>query len=296
MVIIKSHIVPEGLEAVRLYDYAQLIFTTIPSRKGIKKAISRGEIIVDGEQATTGLWLKGGEKIELLESNVNTPKAYQLKLEVVFEDEFFAVINKPAGISVSGNQFRTIQNALIGSIKLSKEEDALRWPKPVHRLDAPTSGLLLVAKTATALMKLGQMFENKEIQKKYNAIVIGKIPERGTIDFEIEGLSSFTDYKLNRVVPSLRNQHLSLVDLYPKTGRTHQLRIHLSKLGFPILGDKRYGKAGEILEGKGLFLSALELQLNHPITNEQLTIKAEIPHKFSALLERENRRFKKYNP
>jgi len=296
LVIIKSHIVPEGLEAVRLYDYAQLIFTTIPSRKGIKKAISRGEIIVDGEQATTGLWLKGGEKIELLESNVNPPKAYQLKLEVVFEDEFFAVINKPAGISVSGNQFRTIQNALIGSIKLSKEEDTLRWPKPVHRLDAPTSGLLLVAKTATALMKLGQMFENKEIQKKYNAIVIGKIPERGTIDFEIEGLSSFTDYKLNRVVPSLRNQHLSLVDLYPKTGRTHQLRIHLSKLGFPILGDKRYGKAGEILEGKGLFLSALELQLNHPITNEQLTIKAEIPHKFSALLERENRRFKKYNP
>lgn len=295
MVVLKTHIVPEGVEEIRLYDYAQQIFPTMPSRKGIKKAIAREEITVDGEKTTTGWWVKPGQKIELLESNINPPKAYNLALEVVYEDEYLAVINKPAGISVSGNQFRTIQNALIGKVKASKEADALRWAKPVHRLDNPTSGLLIVAKTAKALMKLGQQFENKEIKKKYCAIVIGQLPESGVIDFDIDGLTSLTDYKLGKIVPSLRNEYLSLVELSPKTGRTHQLRIHLSKLGFPILGDKLYGKEGEILKGKGLFLSATALQLNHPITSEVLTIEIETPYKFNALLERETKRWEKYN-
>lgn len=294
MVILKTHIVPEGVEDVRLYDYAQQIFTTIPSRKGIKKAISREEIIVDGEKTTTGLWIKSGQKIELLESSVNPPKEYRLDLEVVYEDEYFAIINKPAGIPVSGNQFRTIQNALIGNIKLSKEADALRWAKPVHRLDSPTSGLLIIAKTAKTLVRLGQQFENKEIQKRYCAIVIGKTPKNGTIDIEIEGLKSLTEYQLKSFVPSLRNEFLSLVELSPKTGRTHQLRIHLSKLGFPILGDKLYGNEGKILAGKGLFLAAIELQFNHPITNEPIRIQIEAPYKFNALLDRENRRWEKY--
>jgi RluA family pseudouridine synthase len=296
LVILKTHIVPKEVEEIRLYDYAQQIFPTIPSRKGIKKAIAREEIIVDGEKTTTGWWVKPGQKIELLESNINPPKEYQLKLEVVYEDEYFAVINKPAGISVSGNQFRTIQNALIGNIKPSKEVDALRWAKPVHRLDNPTSGLLLIAKTANALVKLGQKFQHKEIHKKYCAIVIGKTPTKGIIDLDIEGLKSLTEYELVRVVSSLRNEFLSLVELFPKTGRTHQLRIHLSKLGYPILGDKLYGNEGEILQGKGLFLSAIELQFNHPITDEPLIIKIDTPYKFNALLDREAKRWKKYNP
>ena len=296
LVILKTHIVPEGIQDIRLYDYAQQIFPTIPSRKGVKKAIARKEIIIDGEKTTTGWWVKAGQKIELLESTINPPKEYQFNLEVVFEDEYFAVINKPAGIPVSGNQFRTIQNALIGNIKLSTKDDALRWPKPVHRLDSPTSGLLLIAKTAGALVKLGQQFENKEIQKKYGAIVIGKTPENGTIDFEIEGLKSLTEYKTVTTIPSLRNENVSLVELFPKTGRTHQIRIHLSELGFPIMGDKLYGIEGAVLQGKGLFLSAIELQFNHPITNEDLTVRTELPYKFSALLEREKRRWIKYNP
>ena len=296
MVVLKTHIVPERVEKIRLYDYAQQIFPTIPSRKGVKKAIAREEIIVDGEKASTGLWVKAGQKIELLESNINPPKEYQLKLEVIYEDEFLAIINKPAGISVSGNQFRTIQNALIGNIKKSKEVDALRWPKPVHRLDNQTSGLLIVAKTAKALVKLGQQFENKEIRKKYCAIVIGKPLENGVIDFEIEGLSSSTEYEVVETVPSLRNKQLSFVNLFPKTGRTHQLRIHLSQLGFPILGDKIYGNDGNILQGKGLFLNARELWLNHPITYKPLIVAIEPPNKFKVLLGREKRRWKKYNP
>jgi len=295
MPVLKTHIVPKDIEEIRLYDYVQLIFPTIPSRKGVKKAIAREEILLDGKKTSTGHWVKVGQKIELLESLANPPKEYNLKLDIVFEDEFFAVINKPAGIPVSGNQFRTIQNAIIGNISLSQEADALRWPKPVHRLDGPTSGLLMIAKTAKALVKLGQKFEQKRIQKKYAAIVIGEAPVSGEIDTDVEGLKSLSEFKTLKTVRSLRNKYLSLVELSPKTGRTHQLRIHLASIGIPILGDKQYGDEGEILKGKGLFLCALGLELNHPITEEPLSIKIDIPYKFNALLEREVKRWKKYN-
>lgn len=294
MPVIKTHIVPEGVEKIRLYDYIQQVFPTIPSRKGVKKAIAREEILVDGKQTSTGHWVKKGQKIELLESSVNPPKEYVLDLNVVFEDEFIAVINKPAGIPVSGNQFRTIQNALIGNISLSKEEDALRWPKPVHRLDGPTSGLLIVAKTAKALVRLGQQFEQKAIQKKYIAIVMGSTPEKGIVDSDVDGLKSLSEYKTIRTIDSLRSTYLSLVELSPKTGRTHQLRIHLSSIGFPILGDKIYGDQGKVLEGKGLFLCAKSLSFKHPITEVILDLEVEIPNKFNSLLDREAKRWQKF--
>lgn len=295
MPIIKTHIVPEGIEEIRLYDYVQQIFPTIVSRKAVKKAIAREEILVDGDKTSTGHWIKAGDKIELLESNANPPKAYRLKLEIVFEDEYLAVIHKPAGIPVSGNQFRTIQNALIGNISLSNEEDALRWPKPVHRLDGPTSGLLIIAKTAKALVVLGQQFEQKTIQKKYVAVAMGKVPAKGRIETDVDGLKSLSTYQTLQTINSLRSEQLSLVELSPKTGRTHQLRIHLSSIGHPILGDKQYGDAGNVLEGKGLFLCALELQLDHPITGIPLCLKTKIPYKFTSLLAREAKRWGKYN-
>lgn len=294
MPVINTHIVPTAIAEIRLSDYLLEIFPSLPSKKGVKKAIKRGEILVNGESSNTGYWVKANDKIELLESSANPPKSYNLKLEVVFEDEYMAVINKPAGISVSGNQYRTIQNALVDNVKLSTQEDALRWGKPVHRLDNPTSGLLIVAKTAKALVRLGQQFENKEIQKTYVAIVNGKLPDSGTIDFDIDGLSSQTDYELVKAVPSLKNEFVSLVKLFPKTGRTHQIRKHLSQLGFPIVGDKLYGEKESILNGKGLFLCALELSLKHSVEDIDLNIKTSMPHKFTSLLERENRRWEKF--
>jgi len=294
MPVIKTHIVPKEFEEIRLYDYVQQIFPTIPSRKGVKKAIAREEILVDGQKTSTGHWIKAGQKIELLESTANPPKEYILKLEIVFEDEYLAVINKPAGIPVSGNQFRTIQNALIGNISLSKEADALRWPKPVHRLDGPTSGLLIVAKTAKALVKLGQQFEQKTIQKKYAAIVMGESPEKGIVASDVDGLKSLSEYKTLQTINSLRSKHLSWVELSPKTGRTHQLRIHMSSIGYPILGDKLYGDEGHVLEGKGLFLCALGLELTHPITGRLLALEIDIPYKFTTLLAREASRWLKY--
>ena len=294
MKVLESHIVPEGTLEIRLYDYLDGVFPVLPSRSAIKKAITRGKVLVNGEKSRTGTWIRPNDNIELLDLGSKLPKPYHIDLEVVFEDEYLMVVNKPGGIPVSGNQFKTIQNAIIENHNPSKEEDALEWPKPVHRLDSATSGLLIIAKTAKALMLLGKQFENNEIDKKYCAIVTGKTPEEGEIDFEIEGLKSLTEFKRVVTVRSLRNEFLSLVDLYPQTGRTHQLRIHLSKLGYPIMGDTLYGVEGKVFKGKGLFLCAIGLRFNHPITDEKIAIQINEPNKYNILLEREEKRWNRY--
>jgi len=295
MFTLKTHIVTEVIDNSRLSDYACGIFASLPSRKSVKKAIKRGEIRLNGELAQTGNWVHKDDTIELIDLELTPPKQYHLKLEVVFEDDYLAVINKPAGIVVSGNQFKTIANSLQGNITLSTQEDALKWAKPVHRLDSPTSGLLIIAKTAKALVNLGQQFENKTITKKYKAVVVGSSPTIGIIDTPINELKSFTNYSTIKIVDSLRNGNLSLVNLYPKTGRTHQLRIHLASLGFPIVGDQLYGVEGKTLQHKGLFLAAVEIEFNHPILNELVNVKIDIPKKFTSILNREQRRWEKYN-
>ena len=294
MILIQTHIVPEGTPEIRLYDYVSSIFPEIPSRSAIKKSITRGKIRVDGETAKTGTWIRPGNKIELMDLEETPPKVYNLDFEIVFQDQHLAIVNKPGGIPVSGNQFKTMQNALVGKFTKSDEPDALQWPKPVHRLDAPTSGLLMVAKTAKSLMLLGQMLERKEIQKKYCAVVQGKPEESGVIRIHIDEKKAETEYKLVEFEPSLRSEYLSLVDLYPKSGRTHQLRIHMSEIGHPIMGDTLYGRPGEILKGKGLFLCAIGLMFTHPITKEDLRIQINEPAKFNSLMAREKKRFDKY--
>lgn len=206
-----------------------------------------------------------------------------------------AIINKPAGISVSGNQYKTIVNALGFNLKVSNQKDALNWPLPVHRLDNQTSGLLIIAKTVMARIKLGRAFENKQIKKKYQAIVIGKTDPKGSVNYKIGEKEAFSEYKTLQTVKSLKNDYLSLLELIPSTGRTHQLRIHCAKaLGTPILGDKIYGKPNLILKHKGLFLCAVALDFVHPITTEELKIRIATPHKFIKRLENEQRRFDNY--
>ncbi len=295
MFTLKTHHVKNVLESNRLSDYTCGIFNALPSRKSVKKAIKRGEIRLNGEIAQTGTWVKENDIIELIDLELTPPKQYNLDLEVVFEDDYLAVINKPAGIVVSGNQFKTIANSLQGNVSLSTQEDALKWVKPVHRLDNPTSGLLIIAKTAKALVDLGKQFENKAITKKYKAIVVGSTPTKGEIKTPINDLSSLTTFSTIRTINSLRNGTLSLIKLSPKTGRTHQLRIHLSSLGFPIVGDQIYGTKGETLQHKGLFLAAVEIQFQHPILNEMVHVKIDEPNKFKNFLAREERRWNKYN-
>jgi 23S rRNA pseudouridine1911/1915/1917 synthase len=292
--VIQSHQVLENIPQIRFIDYARTIFTIIPSRQGIRKAIKRGEILIDGKPAEYGRWMQPGMLLELIEGEVINRKIFPLKFDVVFEDEYMAVINKPAGFPVSGNRFKTIENALLNNISISKEQDALSHPQPVHRLDALTSGLLIIAKTTSARIELGRQFKIKEIQKCYRAIVMGKMSENGTINEPIEGQLAATDYKLVKSIPSLRSEWLSLVDLWPRTGRTHQLRIHCAGIGHPILGDKMYGEEHHVFKGKGLFLCAVELSFKHPITAAEVNLIIEEPNKFKIHLDREQKRWGKF--
>jgi len=143
----ESHIVPALSEEVRLSDYVAGIFKSIPFKKGMKKAIERGKVQVNGEVAKTSKYLKGGEEIVLfdLDDEINIP-VFEMKLDVLFEDDHFAIINKPPGLVVSGNKFQTVENALPHNLKQSQLVDSLIRPQPVHRLDFPTSGLLLIGK------------------------------------------------------------------------------------------------------------------------------------------------------
>jgi len=273
MIIRHTHIVPKNIKHVRLSNYVIGIFPQIPSRKGVKKAIKAGAIYVDEKQGNTGDWIKTGQKIELVELDKKPAKIYALDLPVIYEDDQIALIHKPAGIVVSGNQFHTIQNALLHNLKVSKAVDAFKLPRPVHRLDHATSGLLLIAKTTSANIALSQP------------------TDKGKIEQAIEGKIAVTKYEVKQISPSLKTQHLSLLDLYPLTGRTHQLRIHLANLGHPILGDKLYHGTHPLLQGKGLFLCAVELSFEHPLNKKKMNFCMEAPNKFSYRMEQEKRRW-----
>ena len=292
---IQQHTVAKGTYEIRFIDYVFQHFRCIPSRAGIKKAIKRGQFTLDGNIAVPGKWIEEGQFIELFDLVIPPSKEYHLELEVLFEDAYMALINKPAGIVVSGNQYKTIENALPNNLKASHEIDTLPWPLPVHRLDSPTSGILLVAKTRQAQINLGQQFEQKLIQKRYRAILIGEVEAIGTITESIEGLESKSTFELISKVPSLQNGFLSSVNLFPLTGRTHQLRIHTASIGHPIMGDKLYGNKGQHIKGKGLFLSAVSIQFKHPITEEDMNFTIDEPTKFMNLLKREESRFYKFN-
>ena len=293
--ILQQHIVPKNIENIRLQEYAPEIFSEfIPSKSGIKKAIKNKLFFINGEIAQTGSWVISGQKIELISDNSIKPKVFEYRLEVIIEDEHFAAIYKPAGITVSGNKFKTIFNALPFNLTESSEPDALFKPTPVHRLDNQTSGILLIAKTKTAQISLGSQFSDKTIQKTYHTIVIGKTTNEQTITTPIETKESETYFELISAIESLKYQHLSLLKVSPKTGRTHQIRIHLASINHPILGDKLYGNTESLHKGKGLFLAATEIEFKHPKTLKEIHLKTAIPSKFHSLLTREERRWNNY--
>lgn len=197
----------------------------------------------------------------------------------MFEDEYLAIIHKPAGILVSGNGFKTIARALAQNIKRSELPDAVA-PQTIHRLDYATTGILLVGKTSSSIRALSKLFEEKRIEKTYYAIAIGEMKKTGTIAAEIDGKASQSDYLVEKTVESKRFGLLNLVQLIPKTGRTHQLRKHLLSIGNPILGDKKYYLENLILNGKGMYLHAYSLKFVHPFTKQEMYVKDEFVKRF----------------
>ena len=291
----RTHQVPAEVTPERLVPYVLQHSTHFPSKKSLLKALKRGEITIDRQTARKNSWVKGGNTLYIYATQQSPPKVYPRILEVLFEDEYLAAIKKPAGIPVSGNTYQCVENALSFNLAPSEQVDALPWPRPVHRLDRDTTGVLLIAKTAKASVELGRQFQERTIKKTYEALAIGKLPPSGYWTTPITEKDAHTDFELIHQVPSLHGEWLSWVRLYPKTGRTHQLRIHLSKAGFPILGDKLYGKLGLIFKGKGMFLCATRLTFMHPISQKEIDVSVAPPNKFKLHFERTYTRWKKFS-
>lgn len=285
--IIAQHQVPAEGKKQRLSEYCRNIFAELPSRKSVKKAILAGRLLLNGKIGQTGDWVLPGAQIDLLAPAPKNGKIYEQTLEVVLENEHFAIVNKPGGLPVSGSQFRTLVNMLPYNLSPSGEKDVLSAPYPLHRLDSPTVGLVLVAKTASAQLQIGKLFAKRQIKKTYQAIVCGKIDTAGIIEFPVAGKAAKSSFARIQYGRSLRNEYLSWVRLHPETGRTHQLRIHLAGLGHPIMGDQLYGEEGKIFKGKGLFLAATGLRFQHPFHDEVVDVQIAPPAKFEKLLERE---------
>jgi len=277
---IESFQVPQLEKEVRLSDLSFEFFRTLNSRKAVKKAAKLGLIHINGKQGYTADFISGGEQIEVFESEIKPPtKTIDLKLEVLYEDDYLAVVYKPAGIEVSGNKNWTLEHALSGNLQESTQPDVTS-PEPIHRLDYPTSGALLVGKTRRIIIRLNKLFEERKIQKIYHAICIGKMEQKGLIETDIDDKPSKSEYEVLETVVSPRFEFLNLVKLCPHTGRRHQLRKHMASIGNPILGDLLYGKEGLILKGKGLYLHASSLEFVHPIFEKRMSIDAKMPKKF----------------
>ncbi|TXD52950.1 MULTISPECIES: RluA family pseudouridine synthase [unclassified Polaribacter] len=283
MNMIETHIALSQKEPIRFQEYAVGIFKTIPTKSGIKKAIKKELIFIDGIVAMTSKYVSGGEKIDLYQSEKSSNfERLKLDIEVLFEDNYLAIIYKPSGIVVSGNKFVTIANGLAQNLKKSNQPDAVK-PQPIHRLDYPTSGVLVIGKTSAAIQQLGELFEHKKIQKTYFAITLGVMQTQGHINSQIDKKEAFTNYEVLQSVKSERFEFLNLVKLSPKTGRKHQLRKHLLAIKNPILGDKEYFLENKVLNGKGLYLHAAALEFIHPFTKEKISITKELPKKFTKI-------------
>ncbi len=279
-ILLESIQVPQLEKAVRLSDLSSEYFRTINSRKAFKNAIKKGLVHINGSIGFTADFIYGGEEIAIYESETQTIKpSIELEIEVLYEDDYLAIVNKPAGIVVSGNKKWTLENALPGNLSLSSQSDAIA-PEPIHRLDYPTSGVLLIGKTRNSIISLNKLFEERRIQKIYHAICIGEMKDQGIIEIDVDEKVSKTEFEVLERVNSPKYNFLNLVELKPHSGRRHQLRKHLSAIGNPILGDLLYGKEGLILKGKGLYLHALSLEFEHPITNDNIRVEAPLPKKY----------------
>ncbi|MCO6487708.1 MAG: RluA family pseudouridine synthase [Phaeodactylibacter sp.] len=274
-----------------IVSYCGLAFPLLGSKTAVKKAIAGGRLLHNGRPARPDALVRPGDRLELAGAGMPQARDFDMELDVVYEDEHLLVVNKPAGIAVNGNRVRTVENAVAGAVPPSSQPGALPRPVAVHRIDVPTRGLVLLARTKDMLIRLSKAFEQNAVKKEYVAVVHGKPPEKGVIDEAIEGKEAVTKFETARSAPSRVFGHLSLVRLRPVTGRTHQLRIHLQRQGHLIVGDKAYAGKQKTILGKGLFLCACRLEFGHPATGKAVVVEIAPPQRFRKLLEREEERY-----
>jgi 23S rRNA pseudouridine1911/1915/1917 synthase len=279
------------------------------TRSQIQLLNRSGAIQVEGRHDKAGYRIRGGENIDvdlrILEFQSLTPE--QMSLQIYFEDEHLAIIEKPAGVVVhpgSGTRQATVVHGLLFHFKNLSDAGGIKRPGIVHRLDKWTSGLMIVAKNNVAHAKLSKAFQDRDIQKTYLALVHGKPrQEAGVIESAIgrhpkirtrmaamdqgRGRSAYTAYA---TLEQFRD--FTLLELKIKTGRTHQIRVHLSSIGLPVVGDDVYGekhfkqfvrKYGEFHR---YFLHAAELRFTHPATGMPLEFHSPLPIELQKILNR----------
>jgi len=273
--------------------YAARVFPVLSSRNQARKAIKTGQLTRNGERCRTAWFVATGDALELTLTGPPRLPVLRLDLDLCHVDPWLAVVRKPAGIHVRGNRARTVHRALRHNLGLPELEDALPDPDPVHRLDYRTSGLLLVARAAGVRRDLCKLFETRQIHKRYRAVLQGRLEGEGEEHNPLDGREAITRWRVVGHGRSLHVGWLTEVDLFPQTGRTHQLRRHMTGLGHPVLGDDLH-HSGKIYRGGGLFLCAVEQRFVHPATGERLHIRLDPPEKFQTLMARESRRWDRW--
>ena len=261
----------------------------LASRTRARKLVKAGHILLNGATVESSRFVHPGDAIDLL-APPEPPPVFERELTVVYADEHLAAIDKPAGLVVSGNRHRTVEHALQFNLPVSDAPDALPYPRPVHRLDARTQGLLLVGRSASGQVGLGRAFEERRVHKRYRAVVAGRLEGDGEVTEDVDGRIASSRWSAVQHTRSLHVDWVTTVDVWPRSGRKHQVRAHMASLGHAILGDGRY-PTGTVLRGQGLFLCAAELKLEHPITGAPLHLRVAEPAKFDAYRRREARRW-----
>src|SRR6201998_2074136 len=292
------------------------------SRARVQQLISEQKVLVNDAPAKASLKLRGGERISVLGPAERPPLRAipeQIPLDIVYEDDDLAIVNKPAGMMVhagagateDARNRGTLVNALLHHFASLSGVGGEMRPGIVHRLDKETSGLIVVAKNDEAHRKLAAQFARREVKKKYIALVHGSVKkDSGTISASISrdrvrrirmttrqagGREAVSHYSVVRRLDTPFGK-FTLLEVKIDTGRTHQIRVHMASLGHPIAGDTLYGAPQELQAGRWKrenaapislprnFLHAAELQLSHPRTGVTLSFQSPLPPELQALL------------
>jgi len=271
------------------------------SRSFAQKLIENQQVTINGKNEKASYKVCVGDKVEVdvPEAQDTRLKAQDIPVEVVYEDKDIIVVNKPKGMVVhpaNGNPDGTLVNAILAMCKdsLSGIGGEIR-PGIVHRLDKDTSGLLIIAKNDEAHVKMSKQIQDRLVTKKYIALVKGVVKDdEATIDMPIarskvdrkkmavdkDGKQAVTHFKVIK-----RYKRYTLLEIKIDTGRTHQIRVHMAKIGYPVVGDMVYSNGKNEFGVEGQMLHAKSLEFSHPITGKKMHLEAPLPEYFTKVLE-----------
>ena len=282
-------------ENIRLDQY--LVEELGISRSQVLKMIKNDEVLVNGKKTKSGYNVINGDIIDVNHEENNDILPEKMDLDIVYEDEYLLVVNKPNGMVVHpapGNYHGTLVNGLLAHGKLSDVNGEFR-PGIVHRIDAYTTGLLMVAKTNKVHEALAKELSEKKTYRKYIALVWGILPsDTGEIDAPIGrsprdrkkmavvagGKRAVTHFKVLK-----RFEKATLISVTLETGRTHQIRVHMDYIGHPVVNDPLYG-GRKLIDDTGQCLHAKELGFTHPVTHEYMQFDSELLECFTDILKK----------